>query len=208
MARASWSSGGHALAVRGQGGYRIRRELDPPRCRCGPFIPGAKVQSTGPRHLTLARDVTQGPGRWKKDDWIAVATTSFSPFETEFVQLASAPQLNDDKPEPRWTLSQPLKHYHFGGPTPAPLRRQLQRGQVEADYNYGVDERAEVGLITRSIKLTAVVDSRTPLGRGDQDSERIHQAVLQGVEIEKFGKARLGAYPIHLHQLGAWQPTR
>ena len=170
----------------------------------GPSIPGAKVQSAGAKTLTLARDVTQGPGRWKKDDWVAVATTSFSPFETEFVQLASDATLDVDKTS-KVELVQSLKYYHFGGLDPGhPSSDNYNGAKSKAEYNYGVDERAEVGLITRSIKLTAAVDAAEPHWGGEiKLLKGFAEVVLQGVEIENFGKERLGAYPVHLHQLGS-----
>ena len=155
--------------------------------------------------MLFRSDVTQGAGRWKKDDWIAVATTSFSPFETEFVQLASDPTLNSDKTTSNVELVQTLKYYHFGGLDPGhPSSDNYNGAKSKAEYNYGVDERAEVGLITRSIKLTAVVDSAEPHWGGEiKLLKGFAEVVLQGIEIEKFGKNRLGAYPIHLHQLGS-----
>lgn len=173
------------------------------RDAAGPDIPRAKVPGTGPSTLRLARDVTK-EGAWKANDWIAVATTSFSPFETEFVQLAADPTQDEDGGS-KVTLKQPLTYYHFGGKDPGHTSADNYNGaQLGKDYNYGVDERAEVGLISRSIKLTAVVDSTNPHWGGEvKILNGFTQAVLQGVELEKFGKAHLGAYPIHLHQLGA-----
>jgi len=49
---------------------------------------GAPVERGGEATLHLAQDVRKGANPWKVDDWVAVATTSFSPYETEFVQIA------------------------------------------------------------------------------------------------------------------------
>ncbi|MGH7334415.1 MAG: G8 domain-containing protein, partial [Candidatus Rokuibacteriota bacterium] len=170
----------------------------------GPTVQGAKVQSGGASTLQLAKDVSQGAGAWKKDDWIAVATTSFSPFDTEFVQLAADATRDATTGGSQVTLAQPLKHYHFGGKDPGPPSADNYNGSRSGvDYNYGVDERAEVGLITRSIKLTATVDSANLHWGGEiKILKDFAQVVVQGVEIEKFGKNHLGAYPIHLHRLG------
>jgi hypothetical protein len=165
----------------------------------GPFITGAKVRGTGPSTIQLAKDVTQGPGAWKQDDWIAVATTSFSPFETEFVQIGTLSAAGGGT---TITLTQALKHYHFGGPDPGPPSAANYNGpQSTADFNFGVDERAEVGLITRSIKLTAAVDAANPHWGGEIKILKDAGLVLQGVELENFGKNHVGAYPIHLHKL-------
>ena len=70
--------------------------------------------------LHLARDVTTG-GAWRPGDWIVVATTSFSPFESEFVQIETVKP--DGAGGSLVTLKQALRHYHFGGADPACLRR-------------------------------------------------------------------------------------
>jgi hypothetical protein len=176
----------------------------------GDYVDGAKVASIGSQKLYLAKDVVAGKGAWKKGDWIAVATTSFSPFETEFVQLAADPTLTTQTISgvsvqvSEVTLSQALKYYHFGGLDPGPPGAENYKGAKSgAAYNYGVDERAEVGLISRSIKLTADIDPAAPHWGGETKfMHMFKEVVLQGVELEKFGKARLGSYPIHLHVLG------
>ena len=96
------------------------------------------------------------------------------------------------------------KYYHFGGARSRRARPRTTSPGRTKTTNYGVDERAEVGLITRNIKLTAAVDAAAcPTGAARSRSSRgSRRSSLQGVEIEKFGKARLGSYPIHLHVAG------
>ncbi len=172
------------------------------------------VPSGGNTTLNLANDVT-GPNGWKKGDWIAVATTSFSPFETEFVQLASDPKAIVTGVSSQVTLSQPLQFYHFGGTAPttgatgkcdAKNPALLDSYCDDKSKNFGIDERAEVGLISRNIKLTADVaatgDSRH-WGGEIRFVMGYQQVALQGVEIEKFGKEQLGSYPIHFHMDGS-----
>jgi hypothetical protein len=160
----------------------------------GPIVPGAKVQSGGTKTLKLAKDVTQGAAAWKANDWIAVATTSFSPFETEFVQIDT---LKAEGGGTTVTLKQDLKHYHFGSADPG--KPSADNYGAGPEKNYGVDERAEVGLISRSIKLTAQTDTDNPTWGGEIKILENTAVTLQGVELEKFSKARLGSYPIHLH---------
>jgi len=164
---------------------------------------GRPVPANGATTLQLAKDVATGPGAWQDGDWIAVATTSYSPFETEFVQIGKPVSKGQDGSTVTLQSPQTLKHYHFGGPNPDPP--SSANFTAGADKNYGVDERAEVGLISRNIKLTAKIES------GDNNAHwggeiRILQGfkdvAIQGVEIEKFGKAQLGSYPIHLHLTG------
>jgi G8 domain len=67
--------------------------------------PAAKGSFT----LTLADDVSSD---WQPEDWITVATTSYSPFETEFVRILSVTKLPGGGSQV--TLIQPLMHDHFG----------------------------------------------------------------------------------------------
>jgi hypothetical protein len=194
-------SGAKGVAGSGVSWTHLRDAAGP---TTGPYVAGARVAGTGPTTLKLAKDVTQGAGAWKPGDWIVVATTSFSPFESEFVKIAS---LTADGEGTTVTLESNtfLQYYHFGSKDPGvPSNENYHNGpRSTAEYNYGVDERAEVGLISRSIKLTAQVDD--PKHHWGGEIKLMHGAkeiVLQGVEIEKFGKAKLGAYPVHLHVMG------
>jgi hypothetical protein len=158
-----------------------------------------KVPADGGNTLRLADDVSKGKGAWKKGDWIAVATTSFSPYETEFVQLAADSKASGSGSVV--TLTQPLIYYHFGGTDPGPP--STANYKAGAATNFGVDERAEVGLISRNIKLTAdVADTADHWGGEMRYLPGFDAVVLQGVELEKFGKEQLGSYPIHFHMDG------
>ena len=172
------------------------------------------VPAGGNTTLQLASDVT-GPNGWKKGDWIAVATTSFSPFETEFVQLASDPTVVVKGVSSMLTLQQPLKFYHFGGmaPSTGATKKCGQKNPNlldsycdDATKNFGVDERAEVGLISRNIKLTADTGMNGENSHWGGELRFVmgyKQVALQGVELEKFGKQQLGSYPIHFHMDGS-----
>jgi hypothetical protein len=164
---------------------------------------GRPVPASGATTLQLAKDVTQGAGAWRAGDWIVVATTSFSPFESEFVQIdPNTPPKSDGKGGTLITLNAatPLKHYHFGGPDPGPP--SSTNFNAGADLNYGVDERAEVGLISRNIKLTAKIEpgeTNRYWGGEIRILAGFQVVQIQGVEIEKFGKDQIGSYPIHFH---------
>jgi hypothetical protein len=125
---------------------------------------------------------------WVANDWIVVATTDFTSHHTEFVQIATVTNGGITL-----TLQQPLQYYHFGG-------------KADLSDNFGVEERAEVGLLTRSIKLTSNVtqgDSNPykAFGGGHLMIQRYFSGVvIQGVEFEKFGQGgQIGRYPIHFH---------
>ncbi|MFZ0589263.1 MAG: G8 domain-containing protein [Bryobacteraceae bacterium] len=158
--------------------------------------------TTPTNELHLEADVTAGPGAWKQGDWIAVATTSYSPFETEFVQIAAAPE--KEASGSKVVLAQPLNFYHFGGPNPGDPSTDANFN-AGADLNYGVDERAEVGLISRNIVLTSDADTAgTSMHWGGEIRvlKNFTAVAIQGVELQKFGKEQLGSYPFHFHMSG------
>jgi len=189
--------------------------------------------------MHLADDVTKGQAPWQKGDWVAVASSSYSPFETEFVQLAADP--TTDGTGSKVTLMNTLQFYHFGSvpPTPSQLctvnnvQARVACGSVPgcnsacesvpslvnyndgAASNFGIDERAAVGLISRSITLTARVPAPPPADQTPLNPDpSLHwggeikilagakEVGIQGVELEKFGKDQLGSYPIHFHMAG------
>ncbi|MEO5764704.1 MAG: G8 domain-containing protein [Casimicrobiaceae bacterium] len=182
---------------------------------------GAPVALGGELVLHLARDVTTGRNPWQPGDWIVVGTTSFSPFESEFVQIDQVVAANGGS---KVTLkaATPLRHYHFGGRDPGPAYDPgSPRGTASRSFsggiatNFGVDERAEVGLVSRSVTLTAqtptVVTPGDPAlhwGGEMRFCKGYADVGVEGVEIEKFGKDQLGSYPLHFHKAdeSAWTP--
>ena len=154
--------------------------------------------TTAANELHLAADVTKGPGAWQQNDWIAVATTSFSPWEIEFAQIAKAPE--PEGSGSKVTLMNPLSFYHFGSPDPGDPSTKANY-IAGAGLNYGVDERAEVGLISRNVLMTSDSDTSggTHWGGEIRILEGFTAVAIQGVELQKFGKEQLGSYPIHFH---------
>jgi hypothetical protein len=119
-------------------------------------IGAAVINGQDGRRIQLAKSVTAGDYPWQPGDWIVIATTSYSPFESEFAQIETVTGTEI-------TLKTSLKHYHFGGLDPGPAvdpSAAFGAGTASAsfsagkDRNYGVDERAEVGLISRNVVLT------------------------------------------------------
>jgi hypothetical protein len=158
--------------------------------------------------LEVADDIATGPGAWQDGDWIVVSTTSFNPFETEFVRIQKPGErkVGERVVGSKFTLDQhKLKYAHFGGPDPGvPSKDNRNAGEAT---NYGVDERAEVGLISRNIKLTAQISGDEPSRHWGGEIKIVKgfaKAEIQGVEIEKFGKDQLGSYPIHIHEIGTF----
>ncbi len=204
----------------------------------GSHVPGAKapVPDAGSRTLYLSADVTQGKGPqgeaegWQAGDWIVVATTDYVPFHSEFVQIGEVKRGGIKGAKSTIILKQPLKYYHFGSlpPSPAnatcpdPFYPKYTSNSDQpaflcdgADRNFGVDERAEVGLISRNITLTSITAPPPPFtelppapmsGVHWGGEIKIHQGfekvLIQGVRLSKFGKDKFGSYPIHFHQVG------
>ncbi len=172
------------------------------------------VPSQSATAITVASDVmgnTTTPGaNWQVNDWIAVSGTGFSPFETEFVQIASFGALTASGRV--INLVQPLKFYHFGSAPPLTgTSPSCGNGMVLASYcdgadkNWGVDERAEVGLISRNIKFTADTPSTGDSNHWGGELRflpKFAEVSVQGVELQKFGKDQLGSYPFHFHMDG------
>jgi hypothetical protein len=203
----------------------------------------APAAAEGGATLHLAADVTKGQRPWEDGDWIVVATSSFSPFESEFVQIVGEPTADPDGGSTVKTR-QALRFSHFGSKPPTPSQRCAVNGKTQpvacgsvagctapclsepsplnyndpAEQNFGVDERAEVGLISRSITLTAVTPAAPAPDCGAAADPGLHwggeiriaggngtpppDVAIVGVELEKFGKDQLGSYPIHLHMIG------
>jgi len=177
------------------------------------FSSGEGVLAVPPKASNIiytAASVDSGTGAWRDNDWIAVATTSFSPWETEFLQIEKiekntdkdcGPKKDQNCGESRITLKPGLAYYHFGGLNPGDPSTDANY-KADAKTNYGVDERAEVGLISRNILLTSDSDTlKTNLHWGGELKflEGFSAVALQGVELQKFGKEQLGSYPIHFH---------
>ena len=139
---------------------------------------------------------------WQRGDWIVIATSSFSPFETEFAKIESI-----DATRTLLTLEEPLVYYHFGGADPGPPSpANFNAGQ---DKNWGVDERAEVGLISRNIELKGDVHDHFSTYGGETIFRKgFQEASIQGVEFSLLGKEKLGSYPVHFHMLGRLAPNQ
>ncbi len=191
-------------------------------------VPGVASNTT----LTLARTVD-----WTAGDWISVTGTGFASDQTEFVQIDS---INSSAGVSVISLKQatPLLHYHYGSLPPSAGKIPVgttscsgvdPEGDAKIvdlpasfcdgpDRNYGVDERAVVGLISRNIKLTSdapATGSSAHYGGQIKILPGYSIAEIEGVEIEKFGQdvinapaggadtKLMSAYPIHFHMVGA-----
>ena len=137
----------------------------------------------------LARTARAGSARievlnasgWRKGDEIVLASTDFDPAQAErrSVTAISGNAI---------TLDKPLKYMHFGETT------------------FGVDERGEVGLLTRNIRIQASDDAERSYFGGHIMAMAGSRMYVSGVELSRMGQnMHLARYPIHWHILGEGQ---
>ncbi len=118
---------------------------------------------------------------WRKGDVIALASTDFDTAQAERRTITA---VNGNAV----TLDQPLKYMHFGKITD------------------GVDERGEVGLLTRNILIHASDDAEKSYFGGHIMAMAGSKMYVSGVELSRMGQnMHLARYPIHWHILGDGQ---
>ncbi len=120
-------------------------------------------------------------GGWRKGDVIVLASTDFDPHQAEKRTIAAI----DGN---AITLDQPLKYMHFGQVT------------------FGVDERGEVGMLTRNILIQASDDAERTYFGGHIMAMAGSRMYVSGIELNRMGQnMHLARYPIHWHILGEGQ---
>jgi G8 domain len=115
---------------------------------------------------------------WRTGDEIVLASTDFDPRQAER-RTISAIKGNTI------TLDGKLEYMHFGKIT------------------YDVDERGEVGLLTRNIKIQASADAEQSFQGGHVMAMGASKMFVEGVEFNRMGQnLTLARYPIHWHLVG------
>jgi len=115
---------------------------------------------------------------WRKGDVIVLASTDFDSTQAEKRTIAAIAGN-------AITLDQPLKYMHFGKVT------------------FGVDERGEVGLLTRNILIQASDDAERSYFGGHIMAMAGSKMYVSGVELNRMGQnMHLARYPIHWHLVG------
>src|SRR6187402_1805968 len=115
---------------------------------------------------------------WRVGDEIVLASTDFNPRQAER-RTISAIRGNTI------TLDSKLEYMHFGKIT------------------FDVDERGEVGLLTRNIKLQASADAAESFYGGHVMAMNSSKMFVEGVEFNRMGQnLTLARYPIHWHLIG------
>jgi cell migration-inducing and hyaluronan-binding protein len=137
----------------------------------------------------LARTAKAGSARievldargWRKGDRIVLASTDFNPRQAE-ERTVTAIRGN------ALTLDKPLQYMHFG------------------EITFGVDERGEVGLLTRNIRIQASDDAERSYFGGHIMAMAGSKMYVSGVELSRMGQhLHLARYPIHWHVIGDGQ---
>src|SRR5436190_3340794 len=117
-------------------------------------------------------------GDWKKGDQIVLASTDFNPRQAE-TRIISAISGNTI------TLDKKLDSMHFGKIT------------------FDVDERGEVGLLTRNIRIQASADAEQSFFGGHVMAMATSKMFVEGVEFNRMCQnLTLARYPIHWHLIG------
>ena len=115
---------------------------------------------------------------WRVGDEIVLASTDYDPRQAER-RAISAISGNTI------TLDKKLDYMHFGKIT------------------FDVDERGEVGLLTRNIKIQASADAEQSFLGGHIMAMPSSKMYVEGVELQRMGQnLTLARYPIHWHLVG------
>jgi cell migration-inducing and hyaluronan-binding protein len=118
------------------------------------------------------------PGDWKKGQTIVLASTDFDPHQAEERTIAAISGTTI-------TLDKKLDYMHFGKIT------------------FDVDERGEVGMLSRNIVVQASADADQTLFGGHIMAMLGSKMYVDGVELNRMGQnMHLARYPIHWHLIG------
>ncbi|RIV89983.1 hypothetical protein D2V17_05030, partial [Aurantiacibacter xanthus] len=118
---------------------------------------------------------------WRVGDEIVLASTDFNPRQAEKRTIAAI----DGN---ALTLDRPLDYMHFG------------------EITFGVDQRGEVGLLTRNIRIQASEDAEENYFGGHIMAMPGSQVRISGIELQRMGQnMHLARYPMHWHLVGEGQ---
>jgi hypothetical protein len=136
----------------------------------------------GSTSVTFKEEVT-----WDIGDEIVIASTTFDMNQAETREIVA---VSPDRKTV--TLDAPLNHSHYG---------RLQDYDNGSGVIYTLDERAEVGLLSRNIKIQGDADAADDgIGGNLMFMKTAGPVHIDGVEFYHMGqKAQLGRYPIHWH---------
>jgi cell migration-inducing and hyaluronan-binding protein len=135
-----------------------------------------KLSSTA-KAGSISIEVLNASG-WRVGDEIVLASTDFDPRQAERRTISA---ISGNK----ITLDKKLDYMHFGKIT------------------FDVDERGEVALLTRNIKIQASADAEQTFLGGHIMAMPSSHMYVEGVELQRMGQnLTLARYPIHWHLVG------
>ncbi|EFA77717.1 transmembrane protein [Heterostelium album PN500] len=148
-----------------------------------------KTIKPGDRLLNLNADAS----KWPVGSKIAIGATDFDYTQSEENEIMACANCSSNQ----ILLKQPVQWYHYG------------------EITYGIDERAEVGLLSKTIKIQGRMSDTCnggslcqffnfdTLGGHIKVIQNFSSVHIQGVELYKMGQTyNLGYYPIHFHMCG------
>lgn len=148
-----------------------------------PWTTLSSTATAGATSIQLADPVAgTGSQDWAVGDQIVISTTDWSVSQMETATISA---ITDSK---TIQLSAPLKYLHYG--------------ELETLGGKTVDQRAEVGLLSRNILI------RGGTNRGYDTSGHViflkgNKGIhMEGVELFNMGQRDIGRYPIHFHMVG------
>jgi cell migration-inducing and hyaluronan-binding protein len=136
----------------------------------------SKLAATAPKGATSIQ-VLDAKG-WKVGDEIVLASTDFNPRQAERRTVTA---VNGN----RLSFVRPLAYMHYG------------------EVTFGVDERGEVAMLTRNIRIQASEDANQNYFGGHIMAMGDSRMFVEGVELNRMGQhMTLARYPIHWHLVG------
>lgn len=142
----------------------------------------------GATKLTLVESTEGLPRKytpWRSGDKIIIAPTQMDPSEGEVLTITSIEA--DGK---TIHFAEPLAHRHYG------VYNEFNRGPS----TWYLDERAEVGLLSRNITIQGDAGSEADGYGGHIMSMKGAVSHIEGVELHRMGQeAILARYPFHWH---------
>jgi cell migration-inducing and hyaluronan-binding protein len=135
-----------------------------------------KLSATAPAGATSIQVLDASS--WRVGDEIVLASTDYDPRQAERRTIAAIRGNTI-------TLDEKLDYMHFGKIT------------------FDVDERGEVGLLTRNIRIQASADAAQSFFGGHIMAMPTSRMFVEGVELNRMGQnLTLARYPIHWHLVG------
>lgn len=137
--------------------------------------------------------VIDEPTGWTPGDKLVIASTDYDMNQAEEVEVVECKPCSALRTSCSCRVKGPLKYQHYG------------------NIYKGVDMRAEVGLLTRNIKIYGRIkdDGQDTYGGHIKAFEGFETYRIQGVELTRMGQKGIkGRYPIHWHMTRENDPSK